>query len=318
MLTAASDKLARNVDVSELHSVSIFLEKHGACYHPARLQVTAGSQLVTLVINVAAAEHGRRIMPDELKALTQLNESRPFGWLPRVYAADEDGDLPMFMGDWFADFHEFHLTRPPGSDTLQLVVWDGAAAPRYLSGEQTAGLYRNMAMILTACYDPVTTCQIFPWHHAAGDFVVRTDENRSSARLITARNYTPMDGFSSPPMDERALMDALVSFLIQLSIRMRLDRLDGVSDIIWAPDRCLHPMAEGFFQGLDLTAQLSGFPESFPDLFRGYWNHHRVGDLMETAHRITGTQYDPDSEACGIVTRQLDNHMHALASILAG
>ncbi len=317
ILAAASANLTRRVDAAELGSVSIFLEKHGACYHPARLQATVGSQVVSLVVNVAVSEQGRRTIPNELKALTQLNESRPLGWLPRIYAYVE-GDLPMFMGDWFAGFHEFHLTRPSGSDTLKIVIWDGAAAPRYLSDRQTADLYRAMAMILTACYDPITTCQIFPWHHGAGDFVLRTDGNRTTAKLITARNYAPLAGFDGQPMDEREVMDALVRFLIHLSIQMRLDRLDGVSVVAWAPGRCLSPMVEGFFQGLDLTARLSGFPESFPGLFRGYWNHQGFDEVMAVARRIMETQFSPNTEEWGIITSHLDDHIHALASLFTG
>jgi hypothetical protein len=173
-------------------------------------------------------------------------------------------------------------------------------------------------MILTTCYDPVTTCQIFPWHHAAGDFVVRTEGYRAAVRLITARDYTPMVGVDEQPLDERGMMDALVSFLIQLSIRMRLDRLDGVSDVAWAPGACLAPMMEGFFQGLDLTARLSGFPETFPLLFRGYWNHLHLEALMENALLITDAQYDSHTEERRVIKSHLDDHMRALASLLTG
>jgi hypothetical protein len=37
-------------------------------------------------------------------------------------------------------------------------------------------------MILTACYDPISSRQIFPWHHAAGDFVVRVERERVGVR----------------------------------------------------------------------------------------------------------------------------------------
>ena len=84
----------------------------------------------------------------------------------------------MFLGDWFDGFHEFHLTQQADSDELAMVVWDGATARCLLSEKQAMDLYRKTAMILTACYDPITLCQIFPWHHAAGDFVVRVERDR--------------------------------------------------------------------------------------------------------------------------------------------
>ena len=155
----------------------------------------------------------------------------------------------MFLGDWFDGFHEFHLTRRPDREDPAIIVWDGASAPCLLSETQAADLYRNMAMILTACYDPISACQIFPWHHAAGDFVVRVEADGVSVRLITVRDYVPMSGCTAEPDDERSLLDALVVFFIHLSVRMRLDRLDGVSEVAWASDRCLAPMVDGFFLG---------------------------------------------------------------------
>ena len=74
-----------------------------------------------------------------------------------------------------------------------LIVWDGAATPTLLRESTNGILLRQAAMILTACYDPVTTEQIFPWHHAAGDFVIRCDKDTLSVRLITARGLVPVD-----------------------------------------------------------------------------------------------------------------------------
>jgi hypothetical protein len=87
--------------------------------------------------------------------------------------------LPMFMGDWLDGFHEFHLTRRTDNDKLAMVIWDGAEDRCLLSTKQERTMYRKAAMILTACYDPVSSCQIFPWHHAAGDFVIRVDGEKT-------------------------------------------------------------------------------------------------------------------------------------------
>ena len=87
-----------------------------------------------------------------------------------------------------------------------------------------------------------------------------------------------MAGSAAKPDDERALLDALVIFFIHLSVRMRLDRLDGVGAVAWAPNHCLAPMIDGFFQGLDLTARINGFPDTFGETFRHYFNRHDAAD----------------------------------------
>ncbi len=316
VLTAVSRKLARPVIEEELRRLSVFCEKHGAFYHPARLQVALADQTLSFVVNVAASNHGRQALSREVTALEQLSDQRPFGWFPRVYSSTSV-DLPMFLGDWFEDFHEFHLTRRPGSGELALVVWNGTADRCLLSVKQAADLYRNVAMILAACYDPITSRQIFPWHHAAGDFVVRVDGDRAAVRLITVRSYAPITGSARAPDNERSILDALVVFFIHLSIRMRLDRLDGVNNLVWAPDRCLVPMMDGFFQGLDLTARITGFSERFPEAFRQFFNHHDAATLLAMARAITATVFNARSEERALIDSCLDRHIHDLCRLLA-
>jgi hypothetical protein len=311
---AAARQTARRIELAELGDIAVFLEKHGAFYHPARLRVKIGDQMLSLVVNVAVSADGRRTLPGEVKTLERLGEQRPFGWLPRVYGY-QTAEIPMFLGDWFDDFHEFHLTRQAGGESA-VVVWDGAAAPRLLSKDQAADLYRQAAMILTACYDPVSTCQIFPWHHAAGDFVVRIDGQGVTVRLISARDYRPLAAPASEIDSERAVLDALAMFLILLSLRMRLDRVDGVGPVAWAPDACLAPMIDGFFQGLDLAARISGFPEGFPDLFRRYIGLREKADWQTTARRLTDAVFDRRTEERRVVDAHLDGHIRDLRRLL--
>jgi hypothetical protein len=308
--------LEQPVVEEDLGRMAIFLEKHGAFYHPSRLLVAIKDQTLFFVVNVAASNNGRKVFSREVKALEHINDQRPFGWFPKVYS-HASGELPMFLGDWFDGFHEFHLTRRSGSNEPAIAVWNGAATRCLLSETQEAGLYRNAAMIMTACYDPITSCQIFPWHHAAGDFVVRVEAESVSVRLITVRDYTRIAGSGSEPDNERSVLDALVVFFIHLSVRMRLDRLDGVKAVAWASDRCLAPMTDGFFQGLDLTTRMSGFPETFPDTFRHYFNHHDGTDLFTMAHRIAAAVFDQRTEEYRLITRHLAGHVQELRRRLA-
>lgn len=309
-------KLSRPIADADLIHLSVFLEKHGAYYHPARLQVSLEDRTVSFVVNVAASPAGRRTLPGEVQVMNRLARQCPFGWFPRLYGAVFD-DLPMVLGDWLDGFHEFHLSRQFGGDEPAIVVWNGAAHPCPLSDPQAASLYRNAAMILTACYDPISTCQIFPWHHAAGDFVVCTTGERSAVRLITVRDYPPIAESATEPNNERTLMDALVFFFIHLSVRMRLDRLDGVGDIAWAPASCLVPLIEGFFQGLDLSARLNGLPETFPEVFRHYFNRYDRTALLTTAQRITASVFDRHSEERRVTRIHQDRHMREIRRLLA-
>lgn len=313
---AASAKLGCRVTETDLSDVSIFLVKHGAFYHPARLRVSVADQTLSFVVNVAASADGRKTLSREVRALERLNAQRPFGWLPAVYGHVSD-PVPMFLGEWFDGFHEFHLTRKADGDDLAVVVWDGADTRCLLTENQTADLYRNAAMILTACYDPITTCQVFPWHHAAGDFVVRIEGDKVAVRLITVRNFAPVVATASKIEDEKALLDNLIDFLIHLSMRMRLDRLDGVSEIVWVSDDGLEPMIDGFFQGLDLTGRMSGFPEDFPAIFGDYFNNQDAAMLTARARLIAETVFSRRSEEGRVIGLQLERHLDGICRILA-
>lgn len=311
ILRATRQKLQRPIAEDDISRLSIFLEKHGALYHPARLLVNTPDQAPAFVINVAGSAAGRRMLATEMDALRGLGEDRPFGWFPTVYGGASD-PVPMFMADWFDGYHEFHLTRSTMKKDLCLVVWDGADTPHLLSEEQAANLYRQATMILAACYDPITTDQIFPWHHAAGDFVVRIEGHTVDVKLITVRDYAPIAALATPSTDERALLDNLIVFFLHLSMRMRLDRLDGVSEIVWAPEACLAPMIDGFFKGLDLTSRLSGFPEPFPSIFKGYLNHQGASRLMNQSKQVVQTVFDRQGEEKRVVDQHLERHLQQI------
>ncbi|MFO7715460.1 hypothetical protein [Desulfosarcina sp.] len=316
VLRAAARKLAQPVLQKDLGRLTVFLEKHGAFYHPARIQVAIKDQTLCFVVNVAVSDHGRQALQREVRALTHLSRQRPFDWFPRIYGCSST-EPPMFLGDWFDNFHEFHLTRRPDSADLAMVVWDGAVAPVLLTDKQVANLYRNATMILAACYEPITACQIFPWHHAAGDFVVKVEGERVTVKLITVRDYVPLSGLAAEPEDERALLDTLLLFFIHLSVCMRLDRIDGVGAVAWAPDHCLVPMLDGFFQGLDLTARMSGFPELFSEIVREYFNRHALPDLLALAKRVTAAVFNARSEEYRVVDSHLLHHISGICRILS-
>jgi hypothetical protein len=316
ILRAASLKMEQPLSENDLERVAVFLEKHGSFYHPARIEVTASKKRISLVVNVATTESGRTAVQRETRALQQLNEERPFDWFPSVYAIEDEG-LPMFLADWFDGFHEFHLTAKNEDKEPGIMVWDGETIPCILSEKQETALYRNMSMILTACYDPVTTHHIFPWHHAAGDFVVRLEKERTAVKLITVRNYCPMNRSSAKPTNESELLDMLQMFFLHLTLRMRLDRLDGVSEIAWASDRCLTPVIEGFFQGLDLTARLSGFPEAFPRFFGQRLKQQCESDIKNRAGEITKQVFDQNSEERRVIEANLTHHVGEVSRLLA-
>ncbi|MDL2321721.1 hypothetical protein LJC47_05190 [Desulfosarcina sp. OttesenSCG-928-B08] len=325
--TAIMQQQGRPVTPDAISAISVFLEKHGAFYHPARLVVRAEDQVFSFVINVAVSASGRAILPREVQALSWLGEHRPFGWVPTVYTdmrqtLSGGREIALFLGTWFDGYHEFHLTASSPDQAVSAVIWDGAVPPTCLLDDQMAAVYQQAALILTACYDPVTTQQIFPWHHAAGDFVVKLTDDGVSVRLITVRDRVPVLMVDETDVDEGAILEGLVLFFIHLTLRMRLDRLDGVGKVIFGPETMVAPVVSGFFQGLDLCARLSGLfgdvpagdvsAGDFPVFFRHWFSRHSSETLGQLTETVVETFFPENTEERRIVSLYQDAHLEML------
>ncbi len=264
LCAAATTQTGKQISPADIAEVRIYAEKHGSDYHPARIELfLADGNMARFVMNVAVTERGRERLYREFDVLKRLNRkdaAAGTSFLPVVYFQDETGgprradhspgtDPPvmvMFLADWFQGYHEFHLSVEKGAGhPLGLVVWNPDRPTRFLSDTQAAATYAQVARILTGYYDTRSFQQIFPWHHAAGDFVVRIRPEASEVRLVTARQYAPM-------VEGVSVFDALLFFLLNLSLRTRLDRLDGVGDVAWAADGCVAATLSGFLEGLTL------------------------------------------------------------------
>jgi hypothetical protein len=252
---AVSEQAGR--PVNDIHQIEVVAEKHGSDYHPARIRVNADGCIVCLVANVAVTQRGKERLDNDYHLLSRFRLQFQNRFVPRTYfhaqqtvfdIAGKETDLVMFLGEWLEGHHEFHLSRNPDRDTLETVIWDLDRGYRFLSEAQSREIYRRAAFILTYYYDVETFCEVFPWHHASGDFVVRPVEDSLEVKLITVRQYEPRTLF-----DENApenLLSALLIFFANLTVRMRLDRFDGVGDVAWAGDDCVGATIQGFMDGM--------------------------------------------------------------------
>ena len=91
----------------------------------------------------------------------------------------------------------------------------------------------SRAAILTGYFDTRSFAQIYPWHPAAGDFIARIAGDGVAVRLVAARQYGPLVGPPDLPPEE-----ALLFFFLNLTLRLRVDRLDGVGEVAWAGPDC--------------------------------------------------------------------------------
>jgi hypothetical protein len=301
-----------------VETVKIRLEKHGEFYHPSKVEAAGPGFRGVFAVNAAVSETGRQTIFREYDILKRLGHGFPLPFVPQVYHLGQGGQapaIPMFIGEWFENYHEFHLSRNPLDGRMGMVLWDSQKGRVPLSPFYASEVYRQAALIMTCYYNIRTLERIFPWHHAAGDFILRIQHNKIDLKLITARKYEPL--ICADADDPETLLEALLIFLISLSIRTRLDRLDGVGDVAWADDMAVSPTLRGFFQGLDMNPQdLLPPSESLPSFFLKFMRRYSLSDLMEFA-RASAKTYPASSPEFTVVWQHLESHVSVLYELIA-
>ena len=272
LLKAINEQPGLDMAADAVNELIIRTEKHGALYHPASVEVlTTHQKSVKFALNVAITKTGREALQQESSMLKRLHKKFALPYIPKPYDADELNSMFFLLEEWFEDYHEFHLSRtePCGQ---QVKLWEYGKGDRFLTSAQSSEIYRQAAQILTLYYDLKDFRSICPWHHAAGDFIVKiSDSDQIDVRLTTVRGYEPFMGHDEDDLVNPAV--ALFYFLLHVSIQMRLDRFDGVGDLAWADDFCVDATLKGFFQGLTLKHDFRkcyGSPAEFIQLLQSF------------------------------------------------
>jgi hypothetical protein len=284
LVDATARQLAEDISLTDIEEILIYAEKHGSDYHPAKIEVVLDDRCASFVMNVAVTERGKARLSQEFEVLQYLNNKYDFPFLPRTYFQDEAffPSMLMFLADWFEGYHEFHLSVDKEDGSQKLVLWGSEKNRCHLSRPQAWQIYHQAAKIMTLYYDVETLEQIFPWHHAAGDFVVKLQEKSLDIRLVTARQYASMLDRS----EGVSVYEALLFFLLNLSVRMRLDRLDGVGAVAWADDDCVVATPEGFVDGLRAKQGKGLIDAGFVNGFLQYVQSLAKEDLSHRFHAL--------------------------------
>jgi hypothetical protein len=298
LVRAASQAAGRPLDTGEITGLVVTAQKHGALYHPASIEVRFQGGAALFGANVATGPHGWAAIAREHAALVRLTRDIPAAQLPRPLHFEEGDRLDILLADWFSGFHEFHVST--GGD---VVVWNfegGGISPLGLGAAREA--YRQAARILALCLDLETGARIWPWRHAAGDFVVSPGggpDALADVRLITAREY-------APPAAGGGLA-GLAHFFLATTLFMRLDRQDGVGERVFLPVWSLEAAVDGILAGLAVRAA-ARIPE-LAAVLRGV----APGRWIEIAEKDADLCADPDAE---FLFPRLPEHLAELADIL--
>jgi len=330
--SAISQRLNQNIKPEEIKEIRIYLEKHGEFYHPAKIETYINRSRILFVLNVAISSAGKNYIKREFEILNKLNNEFSFSFIPKVYSRGEiciknkNVEISMFLGEWFEGFNEFHIfpnkyKQDKTDSSIKIVVWDHEKGNFFLSADETFELYSQVAMILTCYYNAETFEQIFPWHHAAGDFVIKLQNNNMKLKLITVRQYASLFNYpteiakNNTDSDIYLILEAMLVFFLNLSIRNRLDRLDGVGEIVWSDNIAVEGTLKGFLKGLSQISSNNLISDTHAANFINYISCFSKTDLLELCNSIVNT-YNPMAPELSVIRQNLKNHVDILFSTI--
>jgi hypothetical protein len=140
--------------------------------------------------------------------------------------------------------------------------------------------------------------------------VVNTRDNTIEVRLVTVRKYQSiMDAFSTDAVDP---LIAIVYFFLNLTIRMRLDRLDGVKDVVWMGDTAVSAAAEGFFEAIGHMVRQEKFTLCTVEFLVSLLRAFAPEELKGLFQSLSILYEEGDPEEYALIHTQLDQHVSVL------
>jgi len=315
--TGLAAVLDKAVLTDQIRRIIVSLEKHGAFYHPLKVQVAlSDNSTCYFVLNGAVSRPGLNLIEKEYQLLASLNKTHLKHYLPPVFGVDviktDTGRVGFFLGEWFDGYKEFHVTRDKSKS--QVVIWESDGRCHYISQTKALPIYHEISRILTYYYDIETFEQIFPWHHAAGDFVVKKEDDKVHVRLITVRGYSSLTEFGAQGEDSKIyILPSLLIFFLTLTLRIRLDRLNGTGKTMLLGEKIVTAAVEGFFIGLDEKTPAYDYG-NLKMIFIEFFKQFDVKQVAELLENILATGSFAPSELL-VIQENLESHGKILDSI---
>jgi hypothetical protein len=311
------------VSSPEIAEILIRSEKHGGLYHLSSVEILGPGIQHKFVVSTAVTESSREWLQRESQALKLLNESFRLTYIPEVFLVEElelqtpggPSKLMLMLGQWFEDYHEWHLHRGDSGEP-HWIIWDFKNGYRKAEDREIFKIYEQAALILTLYYNVQSTHQIYPWLHAAGDFVVKSEDETVDVRLTTVRGYEPLIIFLEE-QDTNPVM-ALITFFLNLTIRTRIDRWEGVGEVAWAPDFSVQPTVQGFFRALENMEKEGRYEPGGTGNFAALLRTFRKDELRRLSVPLLDFYRQESRETASLVEKQLDSHCQSLWSVIQG
>ena len=320
--------LNKSVQINQIIRIKIFLEKHGAFYHPLKIEaIVANNQIFSFVLNGAVDKKGLGLIQNEYELLSLMNKNSvkqieqieqidSKQYTPKVFELDfittNKGKIGFFLGQWFDNYKEFHVSYD--NDIQQVSIWESNGNCNYIEISNAFEIYFKITKILTYYYNLKTFEEILLWHHAAGDFIVNQENGKFNVKLITIRKYSSLIQHSTTKNDKTTLiLPSLLFFFLNLSIKMRIDRINGTGKLIMIDKSVIDSIITGFLSGLDEKSKTYDYGDIKP-AFIEFFLQFNLKQILEIMINILESHYS-DPVEISLIQKNLKNHCKILYSI---
>ena len=318
LLPILIERFNKDITLESINEVLIRTEKHGAFYHIASVEILSDGTSVKLCVSTALTKKGKQSLAHDLETISFLDQAFEFSYLPKVYFK---GDIEchsvagaetfsMLLAEWLEDYHEWHLSMDEKSKNQKIRIWDQKKGLRYASVDDSFEIFRQISKILTLYYNTGDFSQIYPWHNAAGDFIVKNRDGNIDVKLTTVRRYEPFK--TSVTEDDISPMLAIVYFFLNMSLQIRLDKFDGVGDVAWADDFSVQAAIEGFFEALNIMESESRFYSGKVNEMLALLKMFDKKEIQKLIGSMTGLYQMEDPADLSVIEAHLKDHVNRL------
>jgi hypothetical protein len=295
-------------------------EKYGTLYHVTSVEVRWPVNIFKFAVNAAYSQEAKQTLESEAYLLDTLNSNHPYSYIPNILFKEEveigsknqKDTFSMTLANWFDNYHEWHFAGD-GQTASTAVVWDTLKGYRAAGQAEVGGIIHQATKILTLYYDVLSGHSIRPWHHGAGDFIVNNEGPDVAVRLVTVRGLGPVPvlGESLPDVIEQ-----MVNFFLETSLKMRLDKHEGVGDPVWADAFVLPYVLTGFREGLEEKEKQKDLSDLTANQILQSIKALSANDLENTLSHLINTYRHTEPQDYPFLAKRLKDHCTEMYAML--
>ncbi|MGD9578381.1 MAG: hypothetical protein AB7Y74_09025 [Syntrophorhabdus sp.] len=311
----------RDISLQDIDNVIIRYEKYGTLYQIVSAEIISGNQKMKLAVSAALTPDAQQNITLEYNLISYMNTKTGLPYLPRVFcinSLDVEKDshtetVALTLAEWFEGYHEWHFSKNDIGNNA-IVIWDTARGNRSVSDQEAYTIIKEASKILTFYYNVGGSERIVPWHHGAGDFIVNTDSGKVDVKLITVRGYEP---FASPDTNQTVgPLLGILFFLIELTVKMRMDKMEGMGETIWADSRYMNAAIQGFFHAMKIKERDHECNDISIDDFMATLKTLNKDEIASSISSYLKHNQAPDTSDYRVIQEHMGEHAADLASAL--